>query len=290
MKIVQGDQIEWVRGLEHRGGTFHFRHLIDGEPGTVDNFSLSMGRNDKDFVSPRHRHNFDQFRFQLEGDLNFARDGKMTPGMVGFFPEGASYGPQTSEATAMTLVLQFGGASGSGYLSRQESKQATQELKQLGTFDDGVYRRNAGVPGKRNLDGFQAIWEHVNKRPLQFPKPRYPQPIMMDSAHYDWLPLAGHAGVKEKLLGMFTERRTEARMLLLARGASLRGSGRSIYFVTSGNGRIDGEPLRRFTAVFLDQGETATFVADTEIELLHLGMPDLRGLEATPDHASVAAE
>ncbi len=105
MKIVQGDQVEWVRGLEHRGGTFHFRHLIDGEPGAIGNFSLSMGRNDKDFVSPRHRHNFDQFRFQIEGDLNFARDGKMTPGMVGFFPEGASYGPQTSEATAMTIVL-----------------------------------------------------------------------------------------------------------------------------------------------------------------------------------------
>ena len=124
MKIVQGDELEWVRGLEYRGGTFHYRNLMEGEPGTIDNFQLSMGRNDKDFVSPRHRHNFEQFRFQLEGDLNFARDGMMTPGMVGYFPEGASYGPQTSEATAMTLVLQFGGASGQGYLSRKEAKQA----------------------------------------------------------------------------------------------------------------------------------------------------------------------
>ena len=110
MKIVQGDELEWVRGLEYRGGTFHYRNLMEGTPGTIDNFQLSMGRNDKDFVSPRHRHNFEQFRFQLEGDLNFARDGVMTPGMLGYFPEGASYGPQTSEATAMTIVLQFGGA------------------------------------------------------------------------------------------------------------------------------------------------------------------------------------
>ena len=124
MKIVQGDQLEWVRGLEYRGGTFHYRNLMEGTPGTIDNFQLSMGRNDKDFVSPRHRHNFEQFRFQLEGDLNFARDGKMTPGMLGYFPEGASYGPQTSEATAMTIVLQFGGPSGSGYLSRKEVKRA----------------------------------------------------------------------------------------------------------------------------------------------------------------------
>ncbi len=290
MKIVHGDQIEWVRGLEHRGGTFHFRHLIDGEPGTIDNFSLSMGRNDKDFVSPRHRHNFDQFRFQLEGDLNFDRDGKMTPGMVGYFPEGASYGPQTSEATAMTIVLQFGGASGGGYISRQESKRATNELKALGTFDGGVYRRNEGVPGKRNLDGFQAIWEHVNGRPLQFPKPRYPQPIMMDSSRYDWVAAPGDASVAEKLLGVFTERRAEASMVKLAPGASLRATGRSIYFVCSGSGRVDGEPLRRFTAVFLDHGETATLTADAETEMLHFGMPDLRGLAVSPGYAAVAAE
>ena len=190
MKIVQGDQLDWTRGLEHRGGTFHYRNLMEGVPGTIDNFQLSMGRNDKDFVSPRHRHNFDQFRFQLEGDLNFARDGKMTPGMVGFFPEGGSYGPQTSEATAMTIVLQFGGASGSGYLSRKEVRQGMEELKQFGSFEGGVYRRNDDVPGKRNVDGYQAIWEHVNGRGLEYPKPRYPGPVMMDESHFEWVPTA----------------------------------------------------------------------------------------------------
>jgi len=189
----------------------------------------------------------------------------------------------------MTVVLQFGGASASGYLSRQESKQATAELKQLGTFDGGVYRRNEGVPGKRNLDGFQAIWEHVNGRPLQYPKPRYPQAIMMDSSHYDWIASLGHTGVERKLLGMFTERRTEASMIRLAPGTGLNVSGRSIYFVCSGSGRTGSEPLRRFTAIYLDHDETATFATDTEIEMLHLGMPDLRGLVAEQPHA-VAAE
>ena len=45
MKIVQGDELEWVRGLEYRGGMFHFRNLMEGTPGTIDNFQLSMGRN-----------------------------------------------------------------------------------------------------------------------------------------------------------------------------------------------------------------------------------------------------
>lgn len=277
MKIVQGDELDWVRGLQHRGGTFHYRNLMEGTPGTIDNFQLSMGRNDKDFVSPRHRHNFDQFRFQLEGDLDFARDGKMTPGMVGYFPEGASYGPQTSEATAMTIVLQFGGSSGSGYLSRGEVQQGMAELKQFGTFEGGVYRRNAGVPGKRNLDGYQAIWEHVNERPLAYPKPRYPAPVMMDSADFQWV-ATGHPGVSEKLLGAFTERRAQAGFFKVDAGATMPLSGRAIYVLISGDGHIGSEPARRFTTLFLDHGEETTLEAEQECEVLHLGLPDLRGM------------
>jgi hypothetical protein len=290
MKIVQGEELEWVRGLQHRGGTFHYRNLMEGTPGTLDNFQLSMGRNDKDFVSPRHRHNFDQFRVQLEGDLDFARDGKMTPGMVGYFPEGASYGPQTSAGTAMTIVLQFGGSSGSGYLSRDEVQQGMDELKAFGTFEAGVYRRSAGVPGKRNLDGYQAIWEHVNERPLAYPRPRYPAPIMMDSADFQWVP-TDHPGVSEKLLGSFTERRAQAGFLKVAAGATLPLSGRAIYVVCSGGGRAGTESMRRFTTVFLDHGEDTSLTAEQDTEILHLGLPDLRGLAQPRAFAqAVAAE
>ena len=292
MKIVQGDELEWVRGLEHRGGTFHFRNLMEGTPGTIDNFQLSMGRNDKDFVSPRHRHNFDQFRFQLEGDLDFARDGKMTPGMVGYFPEGAAYGPQTSEATATTFVLQFGGASGSGYLSRKEVKAGMDELRKSGTFEGGVYKRNDGVPGKRNMDGYEAIWAQANGRDLQYPKPRYPTAIMMDREHFSWVPVAGHPGASEKVLGTFTERRAEASFLRLEAGSSYAANGRSILVAYAGKGRVDDQPLRLYTTVFLDWGESATLTADETTELLHLGLPDLRDLAARPDAyvSAVAAE
>src|SRR5580704_6689941 len=117
MKIVQGEELQWQRGLEHRGGIFHNRLLMEGEPGTIDNFQLSMGRMGGAFFSPRHRHNFEQIRFQLDGELDFARDGRMKTGMVGYFPEGMFYGPQSQdpEGTPITIVLQMGGASGSGY-------------------------------------------------------------------------------------------------------------------------------------------------------------------------------
>jgi len=292
MNIVQGDELDWTRGLEHRGGTFHYRNLMEGTPGTIDNFQLSMGRCDKDFVSPRHRHNFDQFRFQLDNELNFARDGKMRAGMVGFFPEGASYGPQTCDATATTIVLQFGGSSGSGYLSRKEVKQGMGELKQFGTFEGGVYRRNPGLPGKRNVDGYQAIWEHVNGRPMEYPTPRYPGPVMMDAAAFHWVPSPDHPGVSEKLLGAFTERRARAAFVKLAAGATLPVKGRAIYVCYAGRGRIDEAPLRPFTTLFLEHGEEALLRAEEEAEFLHLGLPDLRALATHQrEHApAIAAE
>jgi hypothetical protein len=249
-----------------------------------------MGRSDKDFVSPRHRHNFEQFRFQLEGDLNFARDGVMKTGMVGYFPEGASYGPQTSEGNATTIVLQFGGASGAGYLSRKEVKQGMDELKAFGSFEGGVFRRNEGVPGKRNMDGYEAIWSHVNGRPLEYPKPRYPEPIMMDGGHFDWVAMPDSPGVSQKLIGVFTERRAEAGFYKLEPGATLRASGRGIYVAYAGEGRIAGEPLRPFTTLFLEHGEEAAITATTGAELIHFGLPDLR-MATQPDTATaVAAE
>jgi hypothetical protein len=280
MKIVQGDELDWVRGLEHRGGTFHCRTLMEGEPGTIDNFQLTMGRNDKDFVSPRHRHNFDQIRVQLDGDLDFARDGKMAPGTVGFFPEGAPYGPQTTETYAVTIVLQCGGSSGQGYLSRKEVKAGMDELRRFGSFEGGVYRRNEGVPGKRNLDGYEAIWSHVNGRAMQYPAPRHPGPVMMQRDKVAWTPVAGLPGVSEQALGTFTEHNTAARYLKLEAGATFTATGRGIYVVMNGKGNAGNSPLRQHTTVYLDNDETATFTADQAMELLHLGLPDLRALAA----------
>ena len=44
MKVVQTDEIPLKRGLEHRGGIFHGRIMVEGEPGALDNFQLSFGQ------------------------------------------------------------------------------------------------------------------------------------------------------------------------------------------------------------------------------------------------------
>jgi hypothetical protein len=211
--------------------------------------------------------------------------------MVGYFPEAVYYGPQSQDPNiaCKTIVLQFGGASGSGYLSQAEVQAGMQALRQEGEFKDGVFRRRADVEGKRNLDGYQAIWEHVNARPMVYPKPRYPQPIFMDPSTYDWVPVEGAPGVYEKLLGVFTERRSEAGFVRLDPGASLTARGKGVYVVTRGEGSVGGETMRALTTVYLAAGESVTFTAYEETELLHFGLPNLAGLRL-PAHDRVPAE
>ena len=291
MKIVQGDQVEWKRGLQHSGGTFHYRHLLDGTPGTPGNFQFNLGQLDGDFLSPRHRHNFEQFRFLLYGTMSFGRNGKMTSGSFGYFPEGAAYGPQTSAGRTLTAVLQFGGASGSGYLSRKQVQEGTEQLKKFGEFKDGFFRRNEGVPGRKNTDAYQAIWEHMHGRRMVYPKPRYRDPILLDTAHYEWRPVSGAQGVAQRTLGVFTERQCGASLLKLDAGASYRLGGPSVSLVIGGEGRAGDQPYRALTALHLEAGEQIEFVASAETEVLHLVLPDLTDLESDrSEHQLQAAE
>jgi hypothetical protein len=214
----------------------------------------------------------------------------MAPGVIGYFPEGTPYGPQSSSVSSLTLVLQFGGASGNGYMTQEQLEAGTAELKAHGTFEKGVFRRNEGEDGKRNVDGYQAVWEYVNKRPMNYPAQRYRDPIMMSPEHFEWVPVEGAPGVCEKLMGVFTERRCEARFLRLAPQARIRASGRKIYFVLTGDGQVSGpvsgQAYRRYTTVFSEQGEEAAFDAETPTEILAFGLPHLE----TPAHYAIAAE
>jgi hypothetical protein len=290
MNIVQGDEMALKRGLEYRGGTFHYRDLLEGTPGRLDNFQLSYGVIGGDFYSPRHRHNFEQIRFQLEGTLDYSRDGRLAEGMVGYFPEGMFYGPQVPvpDSPAVTVVLQCGGASGSGYLSREEARAGMAALSRYGEFKNGVFRRLDGAKGKRNKDGYQAIWEHVNGRALEFPKPRYNHPILIDPEAFVWQSVPGVPGVSEKPLGTFTECRSGVAFVRLDPGARYRAAGRTIHFVVSGTGTVGGQPYRRLTTVFAEPGERAEFQAGETTRLYQLVLPDLAQLEARRRDGTVA--
>ena len=235
MRIVQADKIAVTeRKDRQRDGKFMEKRLLEGAEGSVDNFQFTLVNTGGDFFSPRHRHNFDQFRFQIDGEGGFDLDGTMTPGTVGYFPEGTRYGPQSNKGELTTLVLQFAGASGNGYMSEAAVSQAVRELKAFGEFKGGVYYPNPGT-GRKQQDGYEACWEHVNKRKMSYPPERFHHPVFMNSNAFTWQPVEGQAAA-EKVLGTFDEYGTGIRFVKLAPGGVYKAQGRRLYFTLSGAG------------------------------------------------------
>jgi redox-sensitive bicupin YhaK (pirin superfamily) len=164
-------------------------------------------------------------------------------------------------------------------------------MKQFGVFEKGVFRRNEGVPGKKNMDSFQATWEYANGRPMVYPKPQYADPVLMNPGQFRWMPLAGANGVEVKAFGTFTDCRIVCARYRVAAGASFTAHGRGLFLVLSGKGTVEGEPTRRYTAAYLEDGEQATFQAEetTEIQLLGLPSESLIGQpQETADESAAA--
>lgn len=280
MMIVQGDEQAVHASRTHRGGEIRKQHLLRGEDLGRGNFFFSLAYQKGDFYSPRHRHNFDQFRYQIDGECSFGQNGVMRAGTLGYFTEGSYYGPQTSDAPNLVAVVQFSGPSGNGYMTQSARRQALDEMASLGRFEKGVFYRNDGVPGKRTLDSYQATWEHAMGRRMVYPKPQYADAIMMETPNYRWMPLDGATGVEEKAFGTFTDCRIRAASYKLDPGATLEASGRGIFFVLAGAGSLEGGAFRRYTSLYLDGGERAAFRAVETSEILLLGLPDVGRMRA----------
>src|SRR5262245_48415313 len=81
---------------DHRGGAVPRQVLAWGKEGTRDNFVWSYSRGNGERYSPRHRHNFDQIRFSIKGDMSMGKREALKEGHIGYFPESTYYGPQIS--------------------------------------------------------------------------------------------------------------------------------------------------------------------------------------------------
>jgi hypothetical protein len=205
MKIVHGDEVPCVTntGEGVRSGQVGKQFLLFGDPASPGNFKFGLFRQYGDFESPRHRHNFCQFRVQIEGECDF------------------------------------------------------------------------DVPGKKNTDGFEAVWEQACGRKLVYATPQYSRPVLMNPKGYRWMPLEGSVGVEEKALGTYSDCKIRCASYRLHPGATFNAAGRGIYLVLSGRGLIEGQTFRQYTAVYLDTGESTRFKATETSEILLLGMPDV---------------
>jgi hypothetical protein len=273
--VVNVTDVPVVERQHARAGLFHSQSLLTGPEGTPENFYVQLSHLHNDFFSPRHRHNFDQVRVQLVGDASFTRDGVMRPGMVGYFPEGVYYGPQENAGESKTLVLQFGGASGSGYISEERFQQGVEELKAFGTFEKGVFHRPKEDGGRKNQDAYEAVWEYIHGRKLEYPKSEHGQPVFMDPATFQWQDEPGLPGVRRKLMGVFSARKLRISVIGLDAGARAPLAANSIAFVFSGRGQVQGKEWREHAT--LRTGEQAeTMVASEASEVLELHIPHLQ--------------
>src|SRR5262249_9720924 len=145
----------------------------------------------------------------------------LAAGEVGYFPEGTHYGPQKDQrAERLTLVLQFGGISGAGFISTRQIRAGHEALSREGEFTGGVFRRHSGE-GRRSQDGWEAVWEHIQGRRLVYPPARFQEPMLMKPENFVWLDDARAPGIARKPLGSFTERGTRLEMLRLAPDATV---------------------------------------------------------------------
>ena len=279
MRLVDSSKVEWRRdaGNVRGGGGLDFKRLLAGRPGTPENYRLNLNKTVGDFETPRHRHNFDQVRIVLEGDMRISPQQIVKEGQVGYFPEGTYYGPyDDSGGHRISMIVQFGGASGNGFMSEEEAIAAKSELLKEGTFKGGVFFRTAGT-GKPNQDAFEAVWERAIGK-VVYPRPRYDFPIVADPRSFDWK-ATGQNGVSYKLLGNFTERATRLECVRLEPGASWTSPQENallLLFVLRGAGSCNDEPYSKHTAIEIEAGETAKFRAADETEIFSLVMPLLR--------------
>jgi len=274
MDIIHAGEMPWGESLvAQRGGGTAVAHkrLFEGTEDSADNYLLVMAREPNTYFSPRHRHPWDQVRFCLEGSIPIAKGVFVDSGEIAYFPESAHYGPQEGGEDRVVVLLQFGGASGQGFIGPDRLKHARLEMAEHGRFEDGVYKRDV-AEGRRNRDAYGAIWLHVKGNVPTYAEPAYKMPIVMRPSALPWT-VSREPGVSTRAIGVFPHRGLNITSYRLGPGGSHAlpvDTALRLLFFTAGTGHIEKNELRHWSAVRVNPGESATLHADDELEWMQL--------------------
>lgn len=235
-----------------RDGKLDQKFLLQGDDDSPNNYLLNVGMTGSGgWGTPRHRHNFDQIRYVLKGNYPVSPHKIMNEGSVGYFPESVHYGPQDRPEGLEMMVIQFGGASGSGFLSTPRREAANDALKSKGTFSNGIFTWTDEKGQKHNMDGSAACFEEATGQKLVFHPPRYDDVVIMNPDAYGWV-TTDAPGVSTKLVGTFTERFTRITFLKIEAGATYNTGTRSqvdVMFLSKGSVTIDGKNYGEKTGI-----------------------------------------
>lgn len=275
MKLVDSKEVSWEVISNHRETTIEFKRLLQGQPNTPENFELSLIRMAGVYTTPPHHHNFEQVRYALKGPMGYGPGRAQPEGSVGYFPEGSFYAQDVEEGQ-VTLLLQCGGASGSGFLSYDQLRAGAKELSEEGRFEDGRY---LGRPGDNRppKDGYEAVWEHVRGAPVAYPRPRYEDHTIMLPEGYLWR-RTDVDGIARKHLATLTERELSLSFLRIDPGKS-RDIGpvlhRTLLYVTEGSAVFDGRRIGPGFAIDLLAGETARLDVTERLVTFAMVLPEV---------------
>lgn len=237
-----------------REGKLDQKFLLQGDDDSPNNYLLNVGLTGAGgWGTPRHRHNFDQIRYVLKGTYPASPHKIMGEGSVAYFPESVHYGPQDRPEGLEMMVIQFGGASGAGFLSTPRREAANEALKAKGEFKSGIFTWVDEKGQKHNMDGAAACYEEATGKKMVLAKPRYDDVIMMDPEAYDWIE-SRTPGVSTKLLGTFTERDIKIGFIKVDAGATYNTGSRTqleVLFMSKGKVAIEGKTYGEKTAIEL---------------------------------------
>lgn len=254
MRISEASAAESGQVGSMRDGKLDQKFLLLGDDDSPNNYLLNVGLTGSGgWGTPRHRHNFDQIRYVLQGKYPASPHKIMGEGSVAYFPESVHYGPQDRPEGLEMMVIQFGGASGSGFLSTPQREAANEALKAKGEFKNGIFTWIDEKGQKHNVDGATACYEEATGKKLVLAKPRYDDVIMMDPDAYEWNKASAH-GVSTKLLGTFTERNINIGFIKLDAGAAYNTGTRAqieVLFMSKGDVTINGKQYGDKTAIEL---------------------------------------
>jgi hypothetical protein len=250
-------------------------------PGPLKGLKVGVSRTLGEKTTPRHHHDFDQFRIGLAGVLDFGLHQKLVARSIMYVPAGTWYGPENwhgpdhKDAT-MAAIFQFDGDCQSGMLNTVQIDAATEELKKRGEFRDGFYWPNE--PGERRaIDAYEASYELASGRKIVYPPAFIDEPIYMNVDARSWVPSA-EKGVEVKMLGAWGNYGLRLGMSKIGREtdhALFNTRQDLVVFSLSGEAVVNGMPFSEHSALVLEPGETAIITgASDATELIELALPN----------------
>ncbi|RYG08388.1 MAG: hypothetical protein EON92_16690 [Burkholderiales bacterium] len=244
-----------------RSGGIQFHDLMAGTDGDPGNYGLQLVDVHDAFATPRHRHNFEQVRVMLDGSFGFGPGQVQHKGSVGYFCEGTYY-TQAAQGRSTTLLLQLGGPSRQGFMSRSQLRRGIDSLATRGEFAQGIYTWVDGHGKKHNQDSYEAVWEFIHGKPVEYSKPQYQGPVLMEPERFAWRTTGPAASLRE--LGTFNGFGLQLAQLRIAAGGKhvWNSGGRAqLLFCLEGQGEVNGVAYRRWTTLNALAGEQLLLAA-----------------------------